>query len=101
DRSINNSDLVQHLTQQAENGSTLVFYSYSFLGNVEPYLTQSLDRIRKKMLRNPKGGEDATLIVLFRPVYANSFQVNHRQAYNDGQILGPVLEEILSCVSNL
>jgi hypothetical protein len=98
DSSIASSEIVKYLTEQSDNGSTLLFYSYSFLGNVEPYLTQSLNRIQKRMLRHPGEGMEATLIVLFRPIYANSFQGNHRQAYKDGQKLGPVLEEILSQV---
>ncbi len=101
DSNISSSEIVKFLTTQAENGSTLVFYSYSFLGNVEPYLTQSLDRIRKRMIRHAGGGTDATLVVLFRPIYTNSFQGNHLQAYQDGQKLGPVLEDILTQVSKL
>jgi hypothetical protein len=97
--SISSSEIVQFLTEQADNGSTLLFYSYSFLGNVEPYLTQSLDRIQKRMIRHPETGIDATLIVLFRPIYAKSFRGNHLKAYMDGQKLGPVLQEILFQVS--
>lgn len=100
DTAFNHSNLVKFLTKQAESGSTLVFYSYSFLGNVEPYLTQSIDKIRKRMLPHPDLGPDATLIVLFRPIYAKSFQGNHGQAYKDGQLLGPVLEKILKQVTS-
>lgn len=98
---ISDSELVQFLSKRVEAGSTLVFYSYSFLGNVEPYLTQSIDKIRRRMIKHPYAGTDATLMVLFRPIYLHSFNENHKQAYNDGQILGPVLEEILTQVSKL
>ncbi len=51
------------------------------------------------MLRHPYAGPDAALIVLFRPFYAKSFEGNHRQAYKDGLVLGPVLEKILNQVT--
>lgn len=97
--SVNESEIVKYLTKQVDKGSTLVFYSCSFLGNVEPYLTQSIGKIRNHMLPHPYAGPDATLIVLFRPFYAKSFVGNHTQAYKDGLILGPVLEKILNQVT--